>query len=231
MTAPTTYPPSTVITYLINALIYRALSLVFFLLPAGRWDWFWAWLVTGIFVVFDVLGIVLVDPSLLVERKRRSADQKAWDRPLVGLSAALLPLLSCVIAGLDERFGWGPDVPAIAQWIAAAAIAVGYGITVWAMRANAFFSAIVRIQTDRGHQVATGGPYQIVRHPGYVGAILFTLAAPVALGSVWGLIPALTAAALFVIRTGKEDDTLQAELPGYREYTQQTRFRLIPGLW
>ena len=231
MKTPTTKSASPVFSYLINALIFRAVMLGIFLLSAGRWDWFWAWLNVGIFYIFDVLSITLVEPSLLVERKRRSADQKAWDKPLVGLAAGLLPLVIGVIAGLDERFGWEPEVADLAQWIGAAVIAVGYGITVWAMRVNSFFSAIVRIQTDRGHQVVTDGPYQVVRHPGYVGAILFTLATPIMLGSVWALIPAVIAAILFVIRTRREDDTLQVELAGYREFTEQTRFRLIPGVW
>jgi protein-S-isoprenylcysteine O-methyltransferase Ste14 len=94
-----------------------------------------------------------------------------------------------------------------------------------------YFSAIVRIQTDRGHRVITGGPYRIVRHPGYVGAILFTLATPVMLGSAWALLPAAIAAVLYIVRTKKEDDTLQAELPGYLTFTKETRFRLLPGIW
>jgi len=231
MTTPTTQPSSHVTSYLIKAFAFRAITLVMLLVAAGRWDWFWAWLNVGVFAVFDMLSIVLVDPDLLVERTRRSADQKAWDKPLVGLAVGLLPLISLVIAGLDERWGWSADVAAIFQWIAALVIIAGYGLTVWAMRVNAYFSAIVRIQTDRGHQVATGGPYRFVRHPGYVGAILFTLATPVMLDSWWALIPAVLACVLFVIRTHKEDDTLHAELPGYREFAQRTRFRLIPGVW
>jgi protein-S-isoprenylcysteine O-methyltransferase Ste14 len=231
MSASTAPSSSPVLSYLIKALVFRVFLLVIFLLAAGRWDWFRAWLCTGVFYAFDALSIVLVDPSLLIERTRRSADQKAWDKPLVGLAVGLLPILSGIVAGLDERFGWKPEVPVIAQWIATALVALGYGITVWAMRTNAYFSAIVRIQTDRGHRVVTGGPYRFMRHPGYVGAIIFTLATPIMLGSVWALIPALLAAVVYVVRTRKEDDTLQAELPGYREFTEQTRFRLIPGVW
>jgi protein-S-isoprenylcysteine O-methyltransferase Ste14 len=228
---PTSQPSSHATSYVIKAFGFRAITLVILLVAAGRWDWFWAWLNVGIFAVFDTLSIVLVDPDLLVERTRRSADQKAWDKPLVGLAVGLLPLIGLVIAGLDERSGWSADISAIFQWIAALAIVIGYGITVWAMRVNAYFSAIVRIQTDRGHQVATGGPYRLVRHPGYVGAILFTLATPVMLDSWWALIPAVIACVVYVIRTRKEDDTLQAELPGYREFAQRTPFRLIPGVW
>lgn len=231
MTPSTTPPRFTVVTYLMNSLIFRAVMLAIALWAAGNWSWFWAWLNAGIFYVFDVLSITLVEPSLLVERKRRSADQKAWDKPLVGLAVGLLPILSVIIAGLDERNGWSMDIPATVQWIAAALVALGYGFTVWAMRVNSFFSAIVRIQTDRGHQVATGGPYRIVRHPGYVGAILFTLATPIMLDSLWAVIPAIVAAIVYVIRTRKEDDTLQEELAGYKEFTQTTRYRLIPGVW
>jgi len=230
-TTATTAPRSTALSYLMNAVIFRGLMLAMILWAAGDWTWTWAWLNTAIFVVFDALSIFLVDPSLLVERKRRSADQKAWDKPLVGLAVALLPILCLIIAGLDERHGWSADVPDLAQWVAAVVIALGYGFTVWAMRVNSFFSAIVRIQTDRGHKVATGGPYQIVRHPGYVGAILFTVATPIMLDSLWALIPAVIAVVVYVVRTQKEDVTLQEELPGYREFTQQTRYRLIPGVW
>jgi protein-S-isoprenylcysteine O-methyltransferase Ste14 len=147
------------------------------------------------------------------------------------LAAALLPLISGVVAGFDLRLHWGPAFPVTVQWVAAAVVAIGFVIVVWAMWANAYFSAIVRIQEDRGHSVATGGPYRIVRHPGYVGAILFTVAMPVMLGSVLALIPALLAGLVYILRTRREDDTLQAELPGYKEFTQQTRYRLIPGVW
>jgi protein-S-isoprenylcysteine O-methyltransferase Ste14 len=75
------------------------------------------------------------------------------------------------------------------------------------------------------------GPYKIVRHPGYVGMGLSALAIPLILGSWWALIPGGIAAALIIIRTALEDKTLQAELPGYVEYTKQTRYRLIPGVW
>ena len=99
------------------------------------------------------------------------------------------------------------------------------------MAANAFFSTMVRIQHDRGHAVATGGPYRFVRHPGYVGAMLFTVAVPVMLGSWWALIPAGLAVPLYVLRTVLEDRTLHEELPGYAEYAQGTRYRLLPGVW
>jgi len=101
----------------------------------------------------------------------------------------------------------------------------------WAMLANRFFSAVVRIQTDRGHTVVTTGPYRFVRHPGYAAGVLGYLAMPLLLNSLWASILALLTIALIIVRTKLEDDTLQAELPGYVDYTQQTRYRLLPGVW
>jgi protein-S-isoprenylcysteine O-methyltransferase Ste14 len=99
------------------------------------------------------------------------------------------------------------------------------------MLSNRFFSPTVRIQSDRGHQVISGGPYQIIRHPGYSGWILQMLAAPLALGSWWGLIPGLLSACLYGIRTALEDRTLHRELPGYTDYAARVRYRLLPGIW
>ena len=101
----------------------------------------------------------------------------------------------------------------------------------WAMASNPFFSQIVRIQTDRGHTVAAGGPYLIVRHPGYASLIVCELA----ISTLFGSWPALAAgglcAALIILRTALEDRTLRAELTGYADYARRVRYRLLPGIW
>jgi protein-S-isoprenylcysteine O-methyltransferase Ste14 len=99
------------------------------------------------------------------------------------------------------------------------------------MVSNKFFSTSVRIQMERDHTVASGGPYRYVRHPGYVGYIVSGFAAPLALGSLWALIPAAITLCLLVVRTALEDRTLQDELDGYREYAARVRYRLLPGVW
>jgi protein-S-isoprenylcysteine O-methyltransferase Ste14 len=96
---------------------------------------------------------------------------------------------------------------------------------------NRFFSSVVRIQVDRGHVVCDSGPYRIVRHPGYGGNILALLGIVLALSSMWTLIPAAVALIISVIRTVLEDQTLQDELPGYRDYARRVRYRLIPGIY
>ena len=108
---------------------------------------------------------------------------------------------------------------------------LGMGLFDWAMLSNRFFSGTVRIQEDRGHTVVADGPYRVVRHPGYVGMIVMFVLPPLVLGSLWALIPAGLAALATVIRTALEDKTLQVELPGYAEYAQRTRYRLLPRVW
>lgn len=205
------------------------------LLSAGRWNWVAGWTLVGLYAAWDVLVALLLmprSPDLLAERAKMPSDVKQWDLVLTMLAASVLPLVTWVVAGLDIRFGWtGRAIAPPTQVAAMAAVALGLGLTTWAMVANPFFSAFVRIQRERGHQVIAGGPYRYVRHPGYLGAIAFQLAIPFALGSLWALVPSGAAAASYILRTALEDRTLQEELEGYREYTQKVRYRLLPGLW
>jgi protein-S-isoprenylcysteine O-methyltransferase Ste14 len=136
-----------------------------------------------------------------------------------------------VVAGLDVRFHWTGPIRLASHLSGLLVTILGYALFLWAMASNAFFSEGVRIQVERDHAVVSGGPYRYVRHPGYVGAILAQVATPFLLGSLWALIPGLVSAMLYVVRTHLEDKTLIEELPGYREYAQQTSYRLMPGVW
>jgi protein-S-isoprenylcysteine O-methyltransferase Ste14 len=156
---------------------------------------------------------------------------KAWDKVLAPLMALSLSLPLVIVAGLDHRFGWSPAFPLWLILLGFFLIAFGYAFAVWALVENRFFSSVVRIQTDRGHVVCDSGPYRIVRHPGYAGNILPLLGIVLALSSLWTLIPAAVALVIAVIRTALEDRTLQEELPGYKEYARQVRYRLMPGIW
>ena len=136
-----------------------------------------------------------------------------------------------IVAGLDHRYGWSPELPIWIILLGFILIMLGYAFAAWAMAENRFFSSVVRIQTERGHQVCDGGPYRIVRHPGYAGSILALPGIVLALSSAWTLIPAAAALIIAVIRTALEDQTLQEELPGYRDYAQRIRYRLLPGVY
>jgi protein-S-isoprenylcysteine O-methyltransferase Ste14 len=118
-----------------------------------------------------------------------------------------------------------------AQIVALTLCVLGYALVVWATASNAFFSQIVRMQSERGHTVATGGPYHYMRHPAYLGAMVYELAVPVLLVSWWALVISGLGSLLLIIRTALEDRTLQAELTGYMDYARQVRYRLMPGIW
>ena len=122
-------------------------------------------------------------------------------------------------------------MPWFIQAVALVGLALACGLVFWVTAANTYLSRLVRIQEDRGHQVVTTGPYRFVRHPMYAGLVVLIPCLPLFLGSWWALVPAGLIAILFVIRTALEDRTLRAELPGYAEYAQHVRYRLLPGIW
>jgi protein-S-isoprenylcysteine O-methyltransferase Ste14 len=203
------------------------------MLSAGRWDWGWGWTTVAVmaaWVVATGLEVIPRYPQLLADRVGPQKGAKKWDTALMGF-LGLLVLTAYVVAGLDRRNGWTPDVAPLARWIALAASVAGYAVTVWATASNAFFSSIVRIQSERGHTVADGGPYRFLRHPSYLGQIAAYLGTPVVLGSVWALLIGAVLALLIIVRTVLEDRTLLSELAGYREYAGRVRFRLLPGIW
>jgi protein-S-isoprenylcysteine O-methyltransferase Ste14 len=214
------------------AIVFAFQAAILFL-AAGRLNWTWAWVFLGISLVSVLInGAILLhtSPETIAERGRPK-ETKNWDKIVAGLYGLSLFLVLPLVAGLDTRFGWTGQLDNTWHITGAAVLAVGLGLAGWAMIANTFFSTAVRIQTDRGQTVCRTGPYRFVRHPGYVGFILQCLATPILLGSEWALIPGITAATILIIRTSLEDRTLQAELIGYRDYAQEVRYRLVPGVW
>ena len=167
----------------------------------------------------------------VVERTRSQPDARPLDLLLAGFAFVLIMPVTAVVAGYDARFGWSPRIPTAVQALAFAVFAAGYCFALWAARHNRFFSTVVRIQRERGHHVVDTGPYALVRHPGYAGSIPAHLALPIALGSLWALVPTAAGVAFLIARTAYEDRTLRDELPGYREYVQRVRWRLCPGVW
>jgi protein-S-isoprenylcysteine O-methyltransferase Ste14 len=201
---------------------------------SGDWTWGWGWAVVAVYTLWVGANAILLiprHPELLAERAQRSIEgMKSWDKTLTGL-IGILTLVKYILAGFDFRNGWSAPIPAWVHVVALLISAFGYALGTWAMTENAYFSLIVRYQEDRGHQVCSTGPYKFVRHPAYIGTILFELMIPLVLGSWWTLIPGGLTAVLTVMRTSKEDKMLQEELPGYSAFARETRFRLVPGIW
>jgi protein-S-isoprenylcysteine O-methyltransferase Ste14 len=200
---------------------------------AGRIDWWPAWAAIALWLAcYTAMDIHLLrlNPDLMAERLTPPKGAKTWDRAILSI-LRLLQLVRYILAGLDQRYGWTSGFPLTAQIAALIVGVLSYALLIWAMASNAFFSQIVRIQSDRGHTVVTNGPYRYVRHPAYVGMLVFELAMPTLLASWWAIIISGLCAILLLLRTTLEDHTLQAELPGYVNYAQQVRYRLVPGIW
>lgn len=199
---------------------------------AGRLNWSNGWILIGLSFLAAVAATVVLwhDPELLAERRNLKAG-KNWDKFIVGFVVLVGPVATWITAGLEVRNRWSPGMPALAFALGVAMAAAGGALVVWAMRSNRFFSAVVRIQKDRGQTVAMGGPYRIVRHPGYAGMSAFMLATPLILDSWWAFVPAATTIAVNLLRTELEDRTLQNELEGYVAYAHTVKYKLVPFVW
>jgi protein-S-isoprenylcysteine O-methyltransferase Ste14 len=199
---------------------------------ASRTEWLQAWLFLATYTAVIVVAFVVVDPAVIQERSHVQRGNNRLDMVLASVSFLFFFPGTLLVAGLDAvRFQWSVPIPFAAQIAALAVFVAGYGFSLWAMVTNKFFSCFVRIQSERGHHPIQTGPYALVRHPGYAGAILGSLALPFALGSLWAIVPAIIGSCLLIVRTACEDRTLKKELGGYQEYAAQVRWRLLPGVW
>ena len=218
-----------------QSVVGLAIMLVLLFVPAGTLAWPAGW----IFLIEFSLASALIarwllrhNPDLLAERMKPliQRDQKPWDKALMVVFLFLWCAWFVVMALDAVRFGWS-EIPLWLQVLGAIAIAVSMYIMHLIMRTNSFAAPVVKIQAERGHRVITDGPYAIVRHPMYSGAVLLILGIPLLLGSWWGLALSPVIILLFAIRAVLEERTLMAELPGYTDYAARVRYRLIPGVW
>lgn len=195
---------------------------------AGRWDLPWCWAVMAVQAFIMLAGMFVIDPGLLKERFHPG--QGGLDRHLRFTATPFL-VASLLIAGLDARHGWSGEIPVVVRVFGLSAVFLGGVLSLWAIHVNHFFSPVVRIQEERGHCLVTGGPYRFIRHPGYLGFLVGFALWGLPLGSWWSMLPALPVMALFLRRIILEDRFLHENLPGYVEYAQGVRYRLIPGVW
>jgi len=207
--------------------------LAFTLVVAGRIDYWQGWVYNTLnIIILAATMIVLADkPDLIEERLKPGRGMKKWDKVYYAVSTPLY-LTALIVSAIDAgRYRWPPRVSTAVVILGIVLYVLGQSLLLWAKSVNRFFSAVVRIQTDRSQTVCKDGPYRWVRHPGYISGILFGLSTPLVLGSYWGMIPAVFGNACLIIRTGLEDRLLRKELPGYEEYMREVRYRLIPGIW
>jgi protein-S-isoprenylcysteine O-methyltransferase Ste14 len=206
------------------------------MVSAGTLAWPMGWVLVVFILVSTVVSRLIAlrkFPDLLKERGSYTTVEgvKPWDRVIVSSVGLIGPLVTFLVAGLDHRYAWPPPVSIPLTYLALLLVVLGFGVGVWAMAVNRFFSAVVRFQHERGHHVVDQGPYRWIRHPSYAGAVLAYLAIPLMLDACWALVPGSLMCAAVIVRTHLEDQTLLQELPGYPEYARRTPFRLLPGIW
>jgi protein-S-isoprenylcysteine O-methyltransferase Ste14 len=219
----------------VKTLIWIAFMAVLLFVPAGTIWWPQAWL---LLLELGVTGLLIGgwlyvhDPALLAQRMGSPVqrEQPAWDRIFM-VCVLLFFCAWLAVMGLDAVRFRASHVPVWAQGVGAAAILASQYVFWLVFRANSYAAPVVKIQKDRGHAIATTGPYAYVRHPMYAGAILLLLGIPLLLGSWYGLGLAPVLMVGFAIRAVLEERTLSAQLPGYADYAARVRYRFVPLIW
>ena len=216
-------------TVLSRLLMALPMFMLFFFLPAGTWNYWQAWVYLAILFIpmFFAMFYLLKNNPELLERRMRMKEERSGQKKVVGISLVFL-LLTFLLPGFDKRFGWSivPFQIVVASEIC---VFIGYLIVFRVMQINSFASRIIEVASEQ--TVIDADLYAIVRHPMYMGAILFYVMSPLALGSYWSVIPALGMIPILVARIKDEELMLEKELPGYLEYKKKTKYRLIPYVW
>jgi protein-S-isoprenylcysteine O-methyltransferase Ste14 len=200
---------------------------------AWRINWFQAWAFLFIFGFVSLVTNLIAAinyPGMIDSRLARHAGVQKWDVIIVRI-LGLNTFVLLIAAGLDKGLLLLPSVPDLISLVALPFTSIYVIVQLWAAVVNEYFEGHVRLQADRQQTVIRTGPYKIVRHLFYATFILFWIATPLALGSFLALLPGAIGVIALIIRTAKEDRFLMENLPGYREYSQKVRYRLLPGVW
>jgi protein-S-isoprenylcysteine O-methyltransferase Ste14 len=222
-----------IVRYCIQTAFFLAVYAACLFAAAGQIAWDGGWMFLGLNAAGQIAAALILwarNPELMGARAGASGKRDA-DRVLAGGMALFGPAAICIVGGLDLRLGWDGNVPPALHLAGIVIAAAGSALTVWSMGANRFFYGVFRIAAEKGHTTCDRGPYRLVRHPGYLGAILFDFAAPLILNSVWAFLPAAVTAAAIAVRAAMEDKALQAGLEGYRAYAKRVPSRLLPPVW
>lgn len=198
-------------------------------LPAGTIAYPNGWLLMGIlFVPMFLAGLVMMAANPQLLRSRLNAKEKQREQSLVVKLSGLMFLVGFVLAGLDFRFGWLP-LPKPVSWVAAGMFLLAYLLYAEVMRENTYLSRTIEVQ--EGQKVIDTGLYGIVRHPMYSVTLLLFLSIPLVLGSLISFVVFLVYPLIIAKRIRNEEQVLEQELAGYREYKEKVRYRMIPFIW
>jgi len=214
---------------LLNLLVCMALAIF---LPAWTLHYWQAWVFLGAFFV-PALAITLhlmkKDPKLLERRVRGgSAAEKETSQKIIQGFAAASFVATLIVPAFDHRFRWS-TAPVWAVLAGDALIVLGFCIVFLVFKENTFTSGIIEVAVEQ--KVISTGPYAVVRHPMYIGALVMLLGVPPALGSWWGELTIIPMTLVIVVRLLGEERFLVKNLAGYSEYKSTVAYRLVPFLW
>jgi protein-S-isoprenylcysteine O-methyltransferase Ste14 len=218
-----------------KGLVSATLGLVAFglllFLPAGTFHYWQAWVFLAVFALSTWIPSVYLmrtNPAALERRMRGPlAETRTLQRILIAVIFVCFPALF-VVSALDHRFGWSP-VPAAVSLVGDVLVATGLILSMLVIIQNSY--AAVNVVVEAGQRLVSSGLYGLVRHPMYTGNVILMLGVPLALGSYWGLVFVIPGLIVLILRIRDEEDLLAHELSGYREYTHQVRYRLVPYVW
>ena len=213
---------------LIFAAALVVLGVIFFV-PAGTLDYWQAWLYIAVLfgpVIFVLRYFLKNDPEFL-KRRMRYKEKEARQKSIIKFAWVIF-VIGFLLPGLDRRFGWS-DVPFELVIAADALVLLGYAQCFLAFRENSYAGRTILV--EKGQKVISTGPYSIIRHPMYLGALVMWAATPIALGSCWALPPFLLLFPIMVLRILNEEEVLRRGLPGYSAYCKKTPYRLLPYVW
>jgi protein-S-isoprenylcysteine O-methyltransferase Ste14 len=198
-------------------------------IPAGTLKYWEAWVYMAVLLIpmaFAVRYLLRRSPELL-ERRLQVRERETAQKRVIG-AGWILFLAMFILPGLDFRFGWS-SVPVPVVLAADLIVLLGYGLIIRVFAENQYAARTVQVEEEQ--RVIKTGPYAIVRHPMYVGTLMMYLVTPLALGSYWALIPAAFIIPMLVVRIRNEEQVLERDLAGYREYKLETKYRVVPGVW
>lgn len=197
--------------------------------PAGTFDYPQAWWLIGLlFVPMLIAGVALLckQPELL--RRRLNAKEEQQEQKWVVALSGLIFVAMFVVAGLGYRFGWYM-LPEWTIYPAAVLFVAGYALYAEVLRENVWLSRTIEVQQDQ--QVVSTGLYGIVRHPMYAATLLLFLSMPLVLGSPWAFLVMLLYIPIIALRIRNEEQVLERDLKGYKEYKQKVQYKVIPYIW
>ena len=214
----------------LQVMVFLFVFAVFLFLSAGTLDFWYGWVFFAVFSISTLLITVYFlfkDPAL-IRRRIKSGETRKEQKILQSISGFMFFVGLLAIPGLDFRYSWS-SVPDVIIILSDIFVLMGFVIVFLVFKTNSYTSAIIEVSD--GQKAITTGVYSIVRHPMYLGAVLILIFTPLALDSLWALIPSLFICVFVVFRLLDEEKVLLKELSGYKDYCEKTRYHLIPLIW